>query len=72
MKKEGILSAVKKIKEDPMGVVSKAVKHRQVYCVTKTRFFSTATPDEMTSTLVLYSGQEDREDVHRIIQARLR
>jgi len=67
--KEELLSRANKIKE---GVASKTVKHRQVYCVTKEKFHSTATPDEMKSRLVLCSDQEDKEDVHRIIQARLR
>jgi hypothetical protein len=70
--KEGILTASKRIKEDPLEAVSKSAKQRQVYCVTKRRFFATATPDEMNSVLVLYNGQEDKDDVHRIIQCRLR
>lgn len=70
--KAGILSAAKRIKEDPLEAVSKSAKQRQVYCVSKRRFFATATPDEMNSVLILYDGQEDKEDVHRIMQARLR
>jgi hypothetical protein len=70
--KEGILSGAKKIKEDPLETVSKAAKQRQVYCVTKRKFFAIATQDEMNGPLVLFEGQEDKEDTHRIIQCRLR
>jgi len=69
---DGILSTAKRIKEDPLGAVSKAVKHRQVYCVSKRRFFATATQEEMNRGLALLNGKEDKDDIHRIIQCKLR
>ena len=69
--KEGILSAAKKIKQDPLGAVKKSAKQRQVYCVSKRRFSAEATQEEMDSPLVLYDGQEDKDNIHRIIQCRI-
>jgi len=72
--KQGILTAAKNIKNDPSGAVTKAANHRQVYCVSKRRFFATATEEEVSGAgaLVLSDGQEDKDNVHRIIQFQLR
>jgi hypothetical protein len=47
---------------------------RQVYCVTKKKFFATATPEEMKRQLRFNESKdkEDLEDLHRILQCRLR
>jgi hypothetical protein len=72
--KEGTLLAAKKIKEDPSGAVNNSAKQRQVYCVSKRRHNVVATDEEMNRVLVLHHGQDakDKEDVHHIIQCRLR
>ena len=70
-KKEEILSAAKRIREDPGGAVSKSAKLRQVYCVSKRRFYAEATQDEMNTLPVFKNGLDNLEDVHRIIQCRL-
>ena len=54
-----------------MGAVKKSAKQRQVYCVSKRRFSAEATQEEMDSPLVLYDGQEDKDNIHRIIQCRI-
>jgi hypothetical protein len=72
MVKEGILSAAKRIKDDPREAVAKSLKLRQVYCVSKRRFHAEATKEEVNSDLALYLAQEDKGDFHRIVQHRLR
>jgi hypothetical protein len=71
---EGILSSAKRIQDDPSGSICRAAKHRQVYCVTKRKFFATASPDELKRELVFNEGQdeEEKEDMHRILQCRIR
>jgi hypothetical protein len=72
MEKEGILSAAKRLQKDTGPVKKDFVKQRQMYCVTKRKFFSLATKEEMDMEVHLYEGQEDKEDAHRILQCRLR
>jgi hypothetical protein len=74
LQKENILAVAKAIKDDPLGEVAKAKKQRQVYCVTKRKFFATASPAELTKELVFYDGQDqdEKDELHRILQFRLR
>ena len=74
LRKAGILSEAKRIKADPLENVSKAESQRQVYCITKRKFYAMATKDEAQRDLVFSSGQkkQDREEVHRILQFKLR
>jgi hypothetical protein len=72
--KAGILAAAKQIQADPEENITKAAKQRQMYCITKWKFQSQATEAEMERDLV-YSeamNQQEREDLHRILQCRSR
>jgi hypothetical protein len=70
----GILTEAKRIKVDPLENVSKAETQRQVYCITKRKFYAMATKAEAQRDLVFLSSQNkpDREEVHRILQFKLR
>ncbi len=72
--KAGILAAAKRIQADPLESISKAAKQRQMYCITKWKFLSKATEVEMKKELAYFEAQNqhERDDIHRILQCRLR
>jgi hypothetical protein len=77
MLKAGILNGAKRVQADPLENVSKAEKMRQVYCVTKRKFFCMVTKAELERELFLFDGtdQQDvqsKEKFHEILQCKLR
>lgn len=72
--KAGILAGAKRIQADPLENVRKAAHQRQTYCITKRKFFAQATQAEMERDLAFSSAQtpEEKDEVHRIVQCRLR
>jgi hypothetical protein len=72
--KAGILTKAKRIQADPQESVVKAANQRQVYCITKRKFFAMATKAEMEQDLDFSSAQDqhDKDEMHRILQCRLR
>lgn len=53
------------------GPTTPAKRLKEVYLVSKKKFFSDATRDELEKELIL-DGIEDDEDTHRIIQFKVR
>ncbi len=73
--KTEILNAIKRRMEND-GEAGDTKKKRegkkpQVYCVTKKKFYASASKDEMEGE-VSFSGDLERSDVHRILQCKMR
>jgi hypothetical protein len=72
--KNGIIAAAKRMKADPQDNIGRMANQRQLYCITRWKFQTTATKAEMEGDLDFYNAQsqQERGEIHRILQSKAR